>query len=289
MAKASGTADELFSVVEKIRKKAIQNKKRISSSDDNTASKPANVTRLPIWPEEERRFPNELLRSALFNARNRSTPREYLKDTDIAVMFEGRITYRGEELRQDDQTVWFQLIHLARESSLGNTIEFTPHSFCKSVKWPIKNDSYIRLRECLNRMQATSLSVYSKRLKRGVSLSMIPVFEWQDEDKNTLKKYRVQLPPDLIQLFDNTHYTKITWEQRLSLPTGIATWLHSYYASHREPFPIKLETIQKGSGITTKRRAKVRELIEKALDALIKTGFLHSWEIIGDLVYVKRV
>lgn len=288
MAKASGTTDELLSVVERVRKKAVLNKKRISSSDSNTTSQPANVIRLPIWPEEERRLPNELLRSALFNAKNRHAPREYLKNTDIAVMFEGRITYRGEELRQDDQTVWFQLIHLARESSLGNTIEFTPHSFCKAVKWPIKNDSYVRLRECLNRMQATSLSVHSKRLKRGVSLSMIPIFEWQDEDKNTLKKYRVQLPPDLIQLFDDTHYTKITWEQRLSLPTGIATWLHSYYASHREPFPVKLETIQKGSGITTKRQAKIRELIEKALDALVKTGFLHSWEIIGDLVYVKR-
>ena len=72
------------------------------------------------------------------------------------------------------------------------------------------------------------------------------------------------------------------------MPVSIATWLHGYYASHREPFPIKLESIKQGAGITTERPAKVRELIENALAELVKVGFLESWEIVGDLVYVKR-
>ncbi|SEJ01052.1 plasmid replication initiator TrfA [Nitrosomonas eutropha] len=281
------SADDLIKIVARIQEKSTKNKME-NTPGDRKIAKFNNIIQLPLWPEDTRRFPNELLRSALFNARNRKEPRQYFKKAEIAVMFEGHITYQGEELRQDDQIVWLQLIHLARESSLGDAVEFTPHSFCKAIKWPIKNDSYERLRNCLSRMQATALSVYSNRLKRGVSISMIPVFEWQDENQSTLKKYRVQLAPDLIKLFDDVHYTQIIWQQRLSLPTGIATWLHGYYASHREPFPIKLETIKKGSGITTKRPAKVRELIEKALNALINVGFLQSWEIIGDLVHVKR-
>lgn len=64
--------------------------------------------------------------------------------------------------------------------------------------------------------------------------------------------------------------------------------MHGYYASHREPFPIKLESIKQGAGITTERPAKVRELIENALAELVKVRFLESWEIVGDLVYVKR-
>lgn len=248
----------------------------------------AVVVQLPLWANALRCLPNELLRSALFNARNRKQPRAYLKKTDIAVLFEGRITYQGEELRQDDKTVWLQLIHLAKEQPLGRFVEFTPYSFCKAIRWSICKGSYEHLRQCLDRMQASALAVYSSRLKRGVSLSMLPVFEWQDEHKQTLKKYRVQVAPQLAELFGDVHYTQVEWSQYLALPVGIATWLHSYYASHREPFPVKLNTIKKGAGITTERPAKVRELIEKALSELVNVGFLKSWEIVGELVHVKR-
>jgi len=248
----------------------------------------ALVVQLPLWAEALRCLPNELLRSALFNAKNRKQPRAYLKKQDIAVLFEGRITYQGEELRQDDETVWLQLIHLAKEQPLGSVVEFTPYSFCKAIGWPICKGSYERLRECLDRMQATALAVYSKRLAEGVSLSMIPVFAWQDENKQTLKKYRVQVAPQLVELFGSDHFTRVEWEQRLALPVGIATWLHGYYASHREPFPVKLDTIKRGAGMTTESASRVRQLIESALAELVNVGFLKSWEIVGELVHVKR-
>lgn len=255
---------------------------------EDNKQQPAVVAQLPLWAEVLRCLPNEIVRSALFNARNRKQPRAYLKQSDIAVIGEGRITFTGEELRQDDETVWLQLIHMAKERPLGQTVEFTPYSLCKAIGWPICKGSYERLRTCLDRMQATSLAVYSKRLKEGVSLSMIPAFAWQDENKQTLKKYRVQVAPQLVVLFGDVHYTQLEWTQRLALPDGIATWLHGYFASHREPFPIKLDTIKKGAGMTTERPAKVRELIEKALVELVNVGFLKSWDLIGELVHVKR-
>ena len=248
----------------------------------------ATVIQLPLWAEAVRRMPNELLRSALFSARNRKQPRAYLKNADIAVLFDGCITYLGEELRQDDETVWLQLIHLAKEQPVGSVVEFTPYSFCKAIQWPICKASYQRLRDCLGRMQATSLSVYSKRLGEGVSLSMIPKFSWHDENKQTLKKYRVQVAAELVKLFDGGHYSQLEWAQRLALPVGIATWLHGYYASHREPYPVKLETLKRGAGITTSSPARLRQLIEAALAELVAAGFLESWEIKGDLVCVKR-
>lgn len=247
---------------------------------------------LPLWPETVRRLPNEFFRSALFTARNRKQPRTlYREHTEVFVVGGngggGRITYKGEELRQDDEKVWLQLIHMARERPLSQLVEFTPYSFCKAIRWPICNASYKRLRECLDRMQAP-VAVYSKRLKTGVSLAMIPYFEWHDENQRTLKKYRAQVAPQLLELFGDEHYTQVEWAQRLDLPDGIATWLHGYYASHREPYAVKLDTIKKGAGISTDRPAKVRELIKMALAELKKVGFLQSWEIVGDLVHVKR-
>lgn len=249
----------------------------------------AVIVQLPLWAEALRCLPNEVVRSSLFTARNRKQPRiHYKKSTEIVVIGEGRMTYKGEELRQDDETVWLQLIHLAKEYPLGQPIEFTPYSFCKTIGWPICKGSYERLRACLDRMQATALAVYSKRLKEGVSLSMIPVFAWQDEDKQTLKKYRVQVAPQLVELFGDLRYTQLEWAQRLALPDGIATWLHGYYASHREPYAIKLDTIKRGAGITTESASRLRQLIEQALTELVNVGFLESWKIVGELVEVKR-
>jgi hypothetical protein len=244
---------------------------------------------LPIWKDGFRCLPNEIVRSALFNARNRKKTRAYLKQSPIAVIGDGCITYTGEELRQDDETVWLQLIHMAKEFHEGQAVEFTPYSLCKSIKWTIDGGSYTRLRACLGRMQATSLSITSKRLKENVSLSMIPIFRWKDnETGRALRFYQVQIPPQLIILFGDVYYTQLEWQQRLALPVGIATWLHGYFSSHSQPYPIKIETLKRGAGLTTCRTAKVRELIEKALDELVSVSFLASWAVVGELVHVKR-
>src|SRR5471030_2296788 len=54
---------------------------------------------LPFWREQFRALPNEIFRSALFNARNKTQAREYMRDRDIFVIGSGSITYTGEELR----------------------------------------------------------------------------------------------------------------------------------------------------------------------------------------------
>jgi hypothetical protein len=89
--------------------------------------------------------------------------------------------------------------------------------------------------------------------------------------------YQVRIAPELIELFSGVRYTLVGWQQRLALPDGLATWLHGYYASHKEPYPIKLETIHEGAGLTIKRKDHLREQTEIALEALKRVGFLKSW------------
>lgn len=94
----------------------------------------AVARQLPLWSNEIRCMPNEILRSALFNARNRNQPRRYFKNESIAIIDPfSRITFTGEELRQNDELVWLQLIHLARELPAGAPIEFTGYSMIVSV------------------------------------------------------------------------------------------------------------------------------------------------------------
>jgi hypothetical protein len=261
----------------------------IPAKKEKSASLDVEVSQLPLWPDVMRSLPNEILRSALFNARNRKNPRAMMKSEPIAIIGDGRITYRGEELRQDDETVWLQLVHLARQHVAGQLVEFTAYSFCKDIGWTIGKRSYDRLKESFRRMQATGLDVYSKRLDRGVSLSMIPFFEYEDsETQKSLPRWRVRIAPELVDLFGNDHYTRIEWEQRLQLPDGLATWLHGYLASHRVPHPIKIDTIAYGSGMNTVEKTELRRLIKRALTNLVDCGFLLSFDVTGDLVTVKR-
>lgn len=280
-----------------IEKKALEAKYRKQQTVNSTfaldleGAAKAIARQLPLWPEGRRVIPNLFVRSALFNARNKNTPRKFLKEAPIFVVGDhGSITYTGEELRQDDETVWLQLVNLAKDKPLGSSIQFTPYEFCKALGWGISGRSYIRLREILTRLQATSLKAYSSQLEQGVSLSMLPKFEWRDQASNSaLKMYKVTIAEELLELFSDNRYTRLEWEQRLSLPTGIATWLHGYFASHRDNFPIRLSTIRQGSGLETVNIKHLKASIQEALNHLRTAGFIDSFTVAEGRVHVSRV
>lgn len=243
---------------------------------------------LPGWPETKRAAPNEILRSALFTARNRNQPRLYLKDVEVVVIGEGRVRYRGEELRQDDELAWLHLIHLAKDKPLGQCVEFTPYSFLKEIGWPPSGQSYQRLRTCIVRMVATAIQVSSTRLGLTVAVSMIHRAEFEDpEFRLPLKRWRIWVAPEMQILFGDQAFTLIDLGQRKALPDGIASKLHSYWSSHREPFPVKIATLQRlcGSEMIPKH---FKAQLTAALGQLVEVGFLRSWEISSHLVVVQR-
>ena len=134
-----------------------------------------NEIRLPNWSDDKRGAPNEVVRSALFNARNKNLKREYLKKVEIAIIGDGSIKYTGKELRQDDETVWLQILQLAREYPLEDIIEFSAYSMLKSLGWPTTVFYYKKLEDSLNRMSATNLVIESERLGKACGVSIIRI------------------------------------------------------------------------------------------------------------------
>lgn len=251
------------------------------------ASFAARPKYLPDWPEGQRAMPNEILRSALFNCRNRNLPRVFMKEVEIAVIGDGQVIYRGEELRQDDELVWMHLMHLIKKIQLGECVTFTPYSFIKALGWPIKGQNYERLRTCLSRMQATAIRIQSKRLDSFISISLIQKFMSRNDRNENLSRWEVWICKEMQLLFDEDFLTRVTWETRRSLPNGIASKLFGYWASHRKPYPVKIETLLKlcGSGMSAKH---FKAELKKALDLLKEVGFLETWEFSGELVVVTR-
>lgn len=248
----------------------------------------ATPKNLPEWAPNKGASPNEIVRSALFTARNRNNRRIYLKQAEIMVTGGGSILYLGEELRQDDELVWMRLIQLAKGKPLGDPILFTPYSFLKAIGWGVNNWGYQHLRTCLLRMKATAVQITSNRLHQTVVTSLIDyIVMWDPENKTPLANWEVRVSKIMSLLFADGAFTLIDLEQRKSLPEGIATKLHSYWSSHRKPYPVKVETLQKLCASNTELRFFRREL-KKALNALVDVGFLETWKIETDLVAVIR-
>ena len=293
--------EDIQSRIDKARKSA-RARKREELADRHAQGQ------LALWPESERGIPNELVRCAVFSAKNRKERREVYRANApliVPVIGGGEVVYIGEELRQDDETVWMQLVHLAKEAR-SESVSFTPYSFLKAVKWPIKETSYTRLLTSIRRLATSGLEVYSSRFDKGVSTKLIAKYEYSKGADTPWKVQVFNKDDELLFLFDKL-YSRLDWETRLTLPEGVSTWLHGFFSSHREPFDHKIETLAVGAGLTleseedaqldeaartAKRKARLREIkriITKALEALQESGFLKSFEVTrSGLVRVVR-
>ena len=248
---------------------------------------------LPIWPEQARGIPNALARSALFNVANvRKGARGNLKRIEIAALKGISITYTGEELRQDDEDVFLQIMHICRVQELGTEVRFTAHSLLTELGWTKNSASYRRLVDCLDRLKASALAVTVDLPsgKENYTGSLIRSFRWKQEGNDSpMREWIIQLEEEIIALFQPTSYSRVDWKLRLSLPP-LAKWLHSFFHTHQTPFPYKVETLHRLTGSEVTELRKFRYKLRLALELLVERGFFISAKIEpkSDLVVVER-
>jgi hypothetical protein len=263
---------------------------------------------LCLWGKEECGIPNEFARCAIFSAKNRNETRQVFKASaplEIPILGGGKVFYFGEELRQDDQTVWMQLVHMAKEAR-SEWISFSPHAFIKSISWSVKKDSYTRLLNSIRRLSSGGIEVYSKRIDRGLKVQLVHAYEYSHGHAAPWRVKVFDRDDGLIFLFDK-QYSRQDWKLRLSLPPGIATWLLTYFTSHKAPFHLKIETVARYSLLKlpdpsemllpdtagkTKFKERLREVkktVISGLDALVASEFLADYHInSGNVITVRR-
>ena len=241
------------------------------------------TAQLPLWAESVRGLPNTLARSALFTAGNPSDQRDNLKNAEIYSVKGVKIFYTGEELRQDDEDVFLQIVHWARRFPLGDAVEFSAHSLLKALGWDTSSAGYSRLRDVLSRLKVTSVTVSADDMDKGYAGSLIRTFAWDQS------RWVVQLEPKIIALFGNANYTWLDWKQRMELPP-MAKKLHSYYFTHTQPFDLKVETLRALCGSKIASLSQFRYALKRNLNRLADVGFLSEWGIDKktDLVSVVR-
>src|SRR3990167_3011136 len=233
---------------------------------------------LPHIPEGKRIVINDLIRSSLFTVSNHNCKREYLKEKTLYSFYSTEIIFTGEELRQDDEDVWLQLIYSASDAQ-SDKIHFKPYSFLSQIGWPSRTQYRDRLKDSLTRMSATNLKIYNRDYQQGIGLSLVRRFEWFEGDRK-LNEWQVWLEPEIVKLFSalGRVYTKIQWDQRKQLKP-LAKWLHAFYSSHAEPAPILLSKLKELSGSKTKSFRHFKENIREALFELVQIGFCTTFFI----------
>jgi hypothetical protein len=237
------------------------------------------ASQIPLWADKYRGLPNDLARSALFCCAGHKAPRRQFKREKIASVNGFDLIYNGTELRQDDEDVFLQIVHLARLQPLENGVEVTGSQLLKLLLWPRNEASYDRLKEIIQRLKEGTINIKSRTGTRGFSNSLLRKYTWKDEgaESKLLEKWRLWVEPEVVLLFSDQDYSLIDWEGRLKLGI-LAKWLHSFYSTHRDPVPYKTQTLKDLCGSLNTNLASFRQTLKLAFDELVSAGFLSSFE-----------
>jgi TrfA protein len=241
------------------------------------------VIQLPLWRDEKRGAPNSFLRSALFAA-IQSKDRADLKKAELFSQQGITVTYTGQQLNQEDLTVWLALVDLMKKDPLGTQCHFTAYSILKHLGLGTGGSAHERLNDAILRMTACAVVIKTDRQTYMGSLIHDCLIDEQT------KHYKITLNRHLIKLFGENDWTAIDWEQRKQLrQKPLCLKLHEYYSSHDKPLPISLEFLSDLTGSGNKQKADFKRKVKTALEGLMKIGFLKSYEIEGNMVKVDRV
>ena len=240
------------------------------------------VIQLPLWSEPKRGTPNSFIRSALFAA-IQAKDRTYLKDERLASQDGITVRFTGEQLNQTDLDVWETIVHMAREHPLGDTCTFTAYSLLRALDMSTGKTDYQMLDSTLIRLIACAVNItHEGRSYAG------PLIKSRRKDEKT-SYYNIQLNRELIQLFGENQWTALDWAQRQAIrKKPLAQALHAFYSSHRQPYPLKLSTLQSYTASRNKQQAGFKRQVVIALQVLVEIGFLIDFEVSGDLVKVTR-
>lgn len=265
-----------------------------------------NSVTLPGKPEHTTLIPSELVRCALFNARNKNRAREFMKHRELISIGKQRLEYTGEDLRQDDCDLYLKVIELAAEQYRAEPINaqskihvsFTLYRMAKELG--VKKFCTRRKKamiESLNRLRFGLIAIQSERILnqtqrklQTISFNLLSDFTLTEQQGGPYAGHLVtcELPLALVFLLQGSHHTRILWIQRNALRSPVAKWLINYLSSHREPFPIKLDTVITGAGLLTKDKYEAKRTIQNALRELLSVGFLEQFDIQKGLITVSR-
>ena len=251
---------------------------------------PSEPKQLTIWSEDFRELPNDFARSSIWSVRNKKEERQVLEGAVLVHLDQKiKVTYTGIELRaDDDKLLYLQLVHYARNTPLGAPVEFNLNQLCTDLGWAINGRNYDRCRTCISRLKATEIRVFHEELGRGVAMSFIASYAFnEDEGRDKGSKYTISIPEELILLVAGGRSTRLLWEPYRGLKP-IAGRLYDYLASHKQPFPLALAKFKAVCGSTTADPSKWRQMVRAACEEVVLAGLVKKAWVVDEKIHFVR-
>jgi len=243
--------------------------------------------------------PNELLRGKLFApiARGR---RKLLNRYPLGGSDDGSLTfeYSGAQLDQADlDTLLTTLRVLSDSSKTGNVnkitdengrheytrIRFSRYGFLKELKRQTGRANYRWLDDSLRRLTG-ELSIHIK--DRGSINGPIIGKRMVDDETGDMV---VDINQDFTTLFKDDQFAFVDMEERLSLPSGFAKWLHGFVLTHSGESFFSAEQLMEKSGSSASRvRQWMQRQATPAFKKLEEMGVIKNLKINGQLYKWQR-
>lgn len=239
---------------------------------------------LPFWNNKEMCVPNYFLRSSLFGVVKKGR-RKFLEAQEIETLNNFSIKFSGLRLDQADLDVWEQcLSYIDFDKNFDKKIHFSAYKFLKNIGRGVGKFQYDWLKKSLLRLASAVLIIENKEKKQLYFGHLIEEGGFDEE----LNSYVLVINKKVAKLFGKNQYTRVSIKERQKLKGQLAKWLHGFYSSHKDPFPIKVESIYKWCGSDQKELRFFRKKLKKALKDLKN---ITNWDCQideNDLVHVKK-
>lgn len=242
------------------------------------------------WPEQARGVPNVALRSALFGVFGKGA-RRYLEQVQVATTGDAQILYTGQRLDQGDLDVWEAILHLARRQPLGVQCEFTAYQLLRLICKTDTGGNRRTLHRRILRLKATALELSCNVQGRRVTYIGSLIHDAIQDDRT--KRYVVVINVAWRPFFEAAQFTYIDWVIRNELDgKPLAQWLHGFYSTHEQPYPLTVQFLHKLSGSDTACMRSFRQLLKHAAAEWVSAAKTHgsqvSASLVGDLLHVRH-
>ena len=179
--------------------------------------------------------PRAFLQTPLFCVAGKQRAR--LAATNLVLVAQPQVTYRGPELRQSDGLVFASLLHMARDVMLNVGVSFHAEDVCRIVFGRYDGNTRRQLRDHIQRLQSGIIEFDT------FSVQLCLRFDYPNRGR-----WSVALDPHIVALFQGNTHVWLDVATRIRLPEGFASWLYGYVRSQTKLIPMKLETLRQQCG-----------------------------------------
>lgn len=222
----------------------------------------AGCVSIQPWPVDCAGLPNVFIRSALFAAipdLSEEKERDFHSDREVPGLKGVRVLQTGPQLCQADLELWMALLTLLHRTPFGLIVSCRLSKVLHAQGLTDTGKNRAKTWARLTRLCRTNLSVTGEGFRFIGNL----VHSAETHDSGVLV---VRLDENIATMFMPGRFTLLDFRVRLALRgQPLAGWLYGFYASHRAPYTLKVDTLRALSGSTVASRDKFCQQLRGAL------------------------